>query len=126
MRNRWKVWAAGLALVLLVVGVGVVSMWPTSCEAERKAALVHEGLTYQEVAGLIGEPNELIEWNHQKSVRCKTFNDHSGLIVCFRLEKDGNNLVGFLTSARVSPPPPVHPLTRLRRTLARLIPALGD
>ena len=52
MRNRWKLWVAGIALVqLLVIGVDVALQWPTRSEAAETAWLLGAPFFVQIIEG---------------------------------------------------------------------------
>jgi hypothetical protein len=109
MRKQRRTLLLGTTLVLLLTG-GLVAavLWPTLSEADRRAALYPVGMID------VHEPKvSSIHW---------LFDDRSRLEVTFA-PKDGQWRVDRV---RTWPPSPVHPLTRLRRTLALIIPALGE
>jgi hypothetical protein len=125
MKN-WKLWLAGILLVqLLVVGVDVVMLWPTQSYAEQAASQVKSGMTEDDVDKLISS-----YWVNTSMGRDTRVSDHVQL--CHRLG-DGSILIvtsdprsGRVVSAHSWNPVKTHPLTRLRRTLAHLIPALKE
>jgi hypothetical protein len=120
MIRRRRTLLLGLALVaLLAGGIGAALLWPMSSEAEQMAALIHEGMTQQQVEKIVG-PHEGRAW----------FSEGWGCVPDGREWRfqDGSALqIGFcpnITSINVAPPDP--PLPRLRRTLARAFPFLGE
>jgi hypothetical protein len=149
-RRSWKVWVAGIALVqLLVIGVDVALLWPEMSEVDELATFVRPGMTEEQVYGLVGEhmPGRLVWvwgavgrelWRPEtgwaevwtlrhrfaptlptdKTRKTLFFEDGSKLIVYFQ----GDNVI----SVDTTPPPPTHPLTRLRRTLAGVFPFLAE
>src|SRR5258707_21583 len=128
MKCRRRTLLIGLALVLLLaIGAGPVLMWPTSSQAERKAATLRLGMPLGE-ASLICE-KDISVWSAitslaspYRSFHCR-FADGSKLTV--RAERSREDVNTFLVSA-LQITPPEHPLTRLRRTLARIMPALEE
>lgn len=123
MRKHRRLLAALLALVLpLALGVGATVLRPTLSEAEIALSQTHEGMwqtQVEEVVGLTpycfwgerGTPNWTTKWR---------FPDGSGFTLVF--EQGGV----VLPVSEVHPPDAVHPLIRLRRTLARIFPALKE
>ena len=132
MRKSWKLWLAGIALVqLLVIGVDVALLWPS--EAERGAALVRKGMTDSQVWEVLGEPCEgrfrllpmTVKNVFHDECYCCLFDDGSYLYVS--LNGSGERREEFrVTNVRTQQPLPAPPLTRLRRTLARIFPALKE
>jgi hypothetical protein len=126
-RRRRTVLLLGLALVplLLFGGVVIALLWLMPSEAERRAAMVEAGMTWlqtQEVA----LPNSIGPYTPTTDGRLDgdyywTYADGSILIVTFGQADDR-----YASSVRTSPPPPADTMTRLRRTLARLLPFLGE
>jgi hypothetical protein len=124
-RRNWKMWAAGIALVIVfATGVGQSLLWPMQSEAEQKAALIHEEMTWDQVLELLGPrwsrrdpPADEFGWK-----QC----DKSFLKVAFGPSEERVRCV-----VSVSAEPPlryhrIHLLTRLRRTLARAFPFLAE
>jgi hypothetical protein len=129
-RRRWKLWAAGLALVaLLAGGLAVTVLWPTPSQAEQAGANIDLGMSWEEarevvrsapgasdvalalvVAHKAVEPSRPWHW---------TFADGSTLTVHHDHTDDR------VSSVRTTPATPVHPFDRMRGTLSRLFPALG-
>jgi hypothetical protein len=130
MRKSWRLWAAGMALVLvLALGVGVALLWPIPSEAERKAALICDGMTYNEASTSLGETSfawESTQYDQRgviskaSTVFCYRYPDQSGL----RVFVDSNS--GLVDDVFIDDFPSVPLLTRLRRTLARIFPALKE
>jgi hypothetical protein len=123
-RRSWKVWVAGIALAqLLAIGVDV-ALWPTITEAEQVASRLWLGMTADQATQVVDE------WYSQQAVsfrpdRWSKFSDGSSLALYLSQEA----LTGgdaYVVNIRAIPPPSVHPLTRLRRTLARAFPFLGE
>jgi hypothetical protein len=119
MSRRRRILLLGVALVALAfVGTVAVVLWPLPpSEAEQKAELIRVGMPRSEVNELLGSSTR---WTVANVFNGK---DGSQLVVVFPHRLDlGHCVVSFHTI----PPPPVHPLTRLRRTLARALPFLGE
>jgi hypothetical protein len=120
-RRSWKVWVAGIALVqALIIGVDMALLWPS--EAERAASRIRVGMTQDQVLaqlegrGSVSEGQLLLRplpWIWQ-------FGDGSSLVVLIPISE------GRLVVATIHTTPPVHPLARLRHTLARAFPFLGE
>ena len=118
-------WVAGIALVIVfAAGVGQSLLWPMQSEAEQKAALIHEEMTWDQVLELLGPP-----WS-RRDPPADEFGwyqgDKSFLKVAFGPSEEGVRCV-----VSISADPPllyhrIHPLTRLRRTLARVFPFLAE
>jgi hypothetical protein len=126
MQGRWKLWVAGIALgQLLVIGVDVAILWPEPCEAEQFAARLRVGMTESEVLDTAGDLG--MSWGGTLRVQMhhRLFDDGSSLTVamCWSGRRGEDRRVG---NFEVIPPTLVHPLTRLRRTLARSFPLLGE
>jgi hypothetical protein len=130
----------GLAAVLLLAfGLGASLLWPTPSEAERMASQLRVGMTMGQVgrvneylggsdpliltSGRVVAPGEftsrIVFDDPGRSERGIVFNDGSSIIIT--LSENGP-----VASIRTTPPEPVSPLTRLRRTLARALPFLGE
>jgi hypothetical protein len=130
MKRRPLALILGLA-VLLLLAVG--ALWPVRSEAERKAALLHVGMTEEEIVNIVRPdrgPRILRSSDNglAKSLS-KSYGDGSALFVEFDPEPivDGMPLNAIRAAyIDTSPPPTVPPLTRLRRTLARAFPFLGE
>jgi hypothetical protein len=126
MQGRWKLWVAGIALVqLLVIGAAVALVWPS--EAEWVAAKIEVGMRREQVWAVVNPSPSA--WQPPS-----TFFDESPWVLNYA---DGSILLIEFTPrvearpervawVRTTPLPPVHPLTRLRRTLARVFPVLGE
>jgi hypothetical protein len=104
------------ALTLLIISVVSALLWPTPCEADRKAALIRVGMTQNQVRELVGP--DAVGWINREMPSCGwIYSDWSRLhIDCavpepHRLE-------------RIQVYPPDSPLDRLRRSLARVLPFL--
>jgi hypothetical protein len=136
-RRSWKVWVAGIALVqALVILFDEAVLWPMPSEAEQQVASVAVGMSQWEVLvmflspgdhtprhGRSGEPlprTTIIADNYSCLLE---FQDGSQLHVTFGRRRGFDQHV---TSISTTPAAPVHPLTRLRRTLARVFPFLAE
>ncbi len=145
MRHRsWKLWVAGIALVqLLVAGVEVALLWPTPSEAEVSATAIHPGMTIKQVRVLIDDPNGIHDYGLGRGKLTYCFPDGSELhvfgaalgsrdfrdriVISFGAALASRDFLdGIVISTAFSPPDPVPPLTRLRRTLARAFPFLAE
>jgi hypothetical protein len=120
------VWVAGIALVLLlVIGAAVALVWPS--EAEWVAAKIEVGMRRDQVWAVVNPspsawrpPSRFFD----ESPWVLNYADGSILLIEFTPRVDSRP--ERVALVRTTPPPPVHPLTRLRRTLARFIPAVGE
>jgi hypothetical protein len=128
-RRGWKLWVAGVVLAqLLFVEVGVLLLWPgPPSEAEQVAARIPLGMTVSQVKKVFLGRYELHSDGYREWAECNTnFGDGSRVFVEF-----GRGRIGWLDeyvakSVRTTPAIPVHPLTRLHRTLARVLPFLTE
>jgi hypothetical protein len=113
-------------LLLLAVGLGLAILWPMPSEAEKDAASIRVGMTP-------GQVHEVIETLPSTRLRLMSagedgvvigisYDDESGMSIWYVGE--GGSL--RVREVEVFAPPPVHPLTRLRRTRARVLPFLAD
>jgi hypothetical protein len=129
MRNRWKLWTAGIALAQLLVIGADVALWPMPSEAEQRAASIDMEMKWVDAVmpsatyGRSGSP-----WPHATFMADSDtcfwgFQDGSGLRVTFRGRMFSAQRI---ESISIMPPDPVHPLIRLRRTLARVFPFLAE
>jgi hypothetical protein len=117
------VWVAGIALVqLLVIGVGAALLWPN--EAEAAAARIRKGMTLSEAEEALGRHGGGLGGSMRAQGYQYPFEDGSCLTLS--LVRSGLWEPWDVGAFWTEPPTPVHPLTRLRRTLARVIPALGE
>ena len=122
-RRSWKVWVAGIALVQsLVIGVDIALLWPTPTEADRMAAMIHKGMAMSFVAEM--EEMQPVGWATRDAsgrglsrFSARNFGDGSCILVLY----DQDSRV-----ASVATGPTDAPLTRLHRTLARVLPLLGE
>jgi hypothetical protein len=134
-RRRILILLLGLAalLFLLAGGVGAALLWPVPSDAERAAVKVEAGMTLPQAhvsaaanaPGLIPhssmwgpDPRE----DGPEDYLC-FYGDGSALVITFGPAGEGGRHV---VSVAPSPPPSVHPLTCLRRTLARVLPFLRE
>jgi hypothetical protein len=120
-RRNWKVWVAGIALAqLLIVEVDAALLIPSpQSKAEQAASQITIGMVVGKRFALPGASwgggfGTMQLWHERYS-----FNDGSILWV-------GVNSEDAITSVTVSRAEPIHPLTRLRRALARVFPFLGE
>jgi hypothetical protein len=128
MSRRRRILLLGLALVLLlVVGVGAALLWPLPSEAEKALARVHEGMTFRQAREmLLDETVSTGKVRFGGETWCGfEFPDGSYFSATLRPGRNEEWLL-VLPPAEVTPPRPVHPLTRLRRTLAHAFPFLGE
>jgi hypothetical protein len=132
MSRRRLILLLGLAVLLLALGLDTALPRPVPSDAERAAVKVEAGMTLpqaQEAAaakapGLIPhssmwgpDPRE----EGPEDYLC-FYGDGSALVITFGPAREGGRRV---VAVAPTPPDPVHPLTRLRRTLARAFPFLG-
>jgi hypothetical protein len=128
MKTRWKRWVAGIVLVqLLVIGVDLALLWPTPNDAERVAAKIEVGMTWDRARELM-QPR-LSVWQSPSTVAkdapCRwSYEDGSGLIIT--RDPTCQHVIEIDTTPPTLPPATVHPLTRLRRTIARVLPFVGE
>jgi hypothetical protein len=128
MRFRRRIYpvTGPLLIALLVAGLAVAILWPMPSEAEQEAAKLEVGTMLKEM-----------EWFHPPCTNYAVmaggvrfeFADGSTLTLGLGAEGLGverPRCVVFVRSIRVTPPAPVDPLTRLRRTLARVFPFLAE
>jgi hypothetical protein len=140
MSRRRRTLLLGLALVaMLTAGVGAALLWPTPSDAEQMASQLRVGMTMGQVGQVSeylggsdpfiltsgravppGRSSTLITFDDPgRSTRGVVFLDGSSITIAI----DGGGLIGHI---KTTPPAPIHPLTRLRRTLARAFPFLGE
>jgi hypothetical protein len=126
-RRSWKVWVAGITLAqVLVIGADSILLWPTPSEAEKVAARLEIGMNWVDVIAPFLSSGSGMPWHcttfiaNNSSASC-TFQDGSQLRVTLAHRFDQP-----ITSISTTPPGPIHPLTRLRRLLARALPFLGE
>jgi hypothetical protein len=119
-RRSWKVWVAGIALAqLLVVGVDVALRWPQQpSEAEREAAKIKLRMTQEQVVVALGFEGPTFVYLAPPV--WQRYDDESRLILAY------DSFSGRVISVDAFLPPPIHPLTLLRRTAARVLPFLGE
>src|SRR5262245_17600019 len=99
MRKRWKVLAAGLALLPLT-GLALLWLWP--CVAAQKAALIREGMTLPEVEKVVGIKMHLsgsfAKTSHKTGMGCNwPMEDGSRLQVIFGPGKEGYPVIAVNT-----------------------------
>jgi hypothetical protein len=135
MKRRRKVWDAGLSLfLLLALGVAAALLWPLPSEAEQKAAIIQEGMVSEKVAELlrggmhvdsnlipIGDLVYGVDGPFYEEGW--TQNDGSTVFIKFKVVGVDHSRVA---SVCTTPADPIHPMTRLRRSLARFFPALKE
>jgi hypothetical protein len=125
-RRSWKVWVTGISLAQLFVLGADVAMWPQPSEAERMAARLYIGMTEELALEILRDCHGI----HGKSSTCRGgyfcwFQDGSRLSLGFECRVSLGQSY-HVTTVRTDPPDPSPPLTRLRRTLARLMPVFGE
>jgi hypothetical protein len=119
MKPSWKVWAVGLALVLLLAaGVGVAAMRRDPCGADELASKIEIGMPLEEAEALLGLNIFSYIKEDSGTYISGTFPDSSLVVI-------QSDPVGRVESVRVQPPQPDPPLTRIHRNLARVFPFLG-
>jgi hypothetical protein len=148
MKDRWKVWVAAIALVqLLVIGVDVVLLWPMPSEAEQVAECIREGMTDEQWAELRSRHLSGFVASHGISSENFYFDDGSHLHVgklnhfpdlaipldpgrgTWPMPKQPQPVplpYSEILSIDASTAETVPPLTRLRRTLARILSDLKE
>jgi hypothetical protein len=128
MNRRRRTLLLGLALVAgLAGGIVATLLWLAPCDAERFAAKIGAGMRRDEVLKVVNPPPSVWQPSStflDESPWVLNYFDGSILSVEFTPPVEGGRV--WVTSVRTTPPPPVHPLTRLRRTLARALPFLGE
>jgi hypothetical protein len=128
-RRSWKVWVAGIALVqALVIGADVAVLWPIPTEAERKAEMIQIGslLSPESAEQLFGPSRwrtgcDGTEVTYSRQIW--RFDDGSQLTIDI---SNRSNTDYSVQDVQSSPARPVPTLTRLRRTLARILPFLAE
>jgi hypothetical protein len=125
MTRRHRILLLGLPVVLLLaVGLAVSAVWPVPSKAERKAALIRVRMPLKELNELVFRERcvypRSLAWNDIHVVRPQ--DDGSRSDVKLGPFDEGWPVLSFQTT----PPPPVHPLTRLRRTLAHVFPFVDE
>jgi hypothetical protein len=126
MTRRRRILLLGLAVLLLLAG-GLVAavLWPTPSEGEQWAAKFRVGMALEQawdefhedvgwLPGNIGGGSTYGRW-------CK---DGSFVILTINWPEQSRGRA-IVTAIVTTPPDPVHPLTRLRRTLALAFPFQG-
>ena len=128
MNRRSLILLLGTVLVLLL---GL--LWSMPSEAQRAAWTMHLGMTWQQVDSQMGQHVKRYPSHdgHPSLLGLKrlvvyTFGDGSTLGVTLQRPSQEETAVFRVTSIETAPPPPAHPLTCLRRTLARALPFLGE
>jgi hypothetical protein len=128
-RRRWKLWVAGIAFVqLLVIGADVALLWPPPpSEAERMAAHIRVGMPHDQVRRVLAwyKTFDTPEVGGRWGTWCR-FEDGSSLYVGVPGGLWPRDTTLTVNSVCTEPPPYIHPLTRLRRPLARVLPFLGE
>jgi hypothetical protein len=121
-RRSWKVWVAGIALVLLLgAGAGAALFWSVPSKAEQLAARLRVGMTGLEVNEVLLDQQYYLEAD-PFALRYDQ-DDGSELYVEWDVQDAWPSKV---TAIRPTPLPTDPPLTRLRRTLARAFPFLAE
>jgi hypothetical protein len=120
-RRNWKVWVTGIVLVQLLVIGADVALWPVPSEAEQAAGRMKVGETLDETD--LPFFSRMDAFGNLSGYRAQpAFSDGSSLELMVSFRQDGE----ILDSVEVLRPNPIHPMTRLRRTLARVFPYLAD
>jgi len=104
------------ALALLVIGVVIALLWPTPCEADRKAALIRVGMTRSQARELVSS-DSIARVNEKMPTTGWHYSDGSGLTI----HCAGSEPHHRVERIQIFPP---DSLIRLRRTLARAFPFL--
>ena len=126
-RRSWKVWVAGISLAqLLVIDVDVAVLIPS--EAERAAAKIEVGMTWEQATQLLpalsttlGERVSIVAYRVPVPLSGPFFEFFDdGSVLTVTLDVSGACV------ETIQPTRATHPLTRLRRTLARVFPALAE
>jgi hypothetical protein len=119
MKVRWKL-LAGVPVLLLLMTLAffIGLLWEPRSDAEEMAALIRIGMTSRQVAEAVPLLDDLRFDAEGMSAQVCAPRDHSTLIVSIGAD-------GRVFEVRTWPPT-VSPLTRPRRILARIIPALGE
>jgi hypothetical protein len=142
-RRSWKVCVAGIAVVqLLVIGADVAVLWPTPCEADKAIVRIHEGMSFRSAKETVNALFFSIYWaklgGDRRGWVCEfTFLDGSHFVAGLRAPSDFQGIVDDFYADRVflvlpfleiRPPTPARgsPVATLRRTLARVFPALEE
>jgi hypothetical protein len=121
MCKRWRLWLAGIGLVqLLVIGIEMALLWPMPSEAEQWAERVRTGITPQQRRELASALLFNVGSKSMGYLERYKFPDGSQLSFIY------DSYADEIRDVTMRPGEPVPPLTRLRRALARLIPALGE
>jgi hypothetical protein len=145
MKRRRRILLLGLALALLLAGgIGAVLLWPLPSEAERTAARIEVGTLWDQELELLARPGQryLADSDYRERAMLATGSPRRRPAVDLTAIDSGTRRWRYVdgstlnvtrdlegccvTSVFTTPPPPVHPLTRLRRTLARALPFLGE
>jgi uncharacterized protein YndB with AHSA1/START domain len=125
IHRRWMLLLAVAVFALLANGLAIAARWPTPSEAERKAALLRVGMSWDETFVLMAPRWPMTYLGNEAGTRLYIGwpqSDGSQITVTFvPVEEGGRRALSIRTT-----PPPVHPLTRLRRTLARAFPFVGE
>ncbi len=129
MKQSWKPWLTGIALVqLLVVGIHLAMLWPMPSEAERVATLLHEGMTDTRAREVVGSRPSLAVASPGGG---EDVLPATTLTLYWRFA-DGSQLsvacgaYRLVRTIETSPAAPLPPLTRLRRALARILPFASE
>jgi hypothetical protein len=115
----------GLAALLSLAAVlGVTVLWPAASEADEDAASIRVGMTPDQVQEVVESfpdtRRRLMAAGENGEVIGISYDDQSGMSIEYAGEGESRRV----RDVEVFAPPPVHPLTRLRRTLARVLPFL--
>jgi hypothetical protein len=122
MNRRRRILLLGLALLLLAGGIGAALLWPRPPgEAEQKAGMIHEGMSFDQVAAMVNSNSFVAPAAPKDGLGYIEFgwgyDDFSVLYVSF-----GSTEVGPLRVVAVRTSPPK---SRLRHELEGLSYLLG-
>jgi hypothetical protein len=125
VRTRRRILLLGLALALLLAsGVLVALLYPMPSEAERTAAKLSVGMPWEQACVLakssaVGSGDLTLARRLDGAISWR-YEDGSALTI------DSDTMARCVASIETTRPPSVHPLSGLRHTLARIIPALRE
>jgi hypothetical protein len=131
MKQRWKLWSLALVLVLLLPVLVIVAamLWPTPSDAQSAAARIKVGMdVYAACERLpfacgMDSDGGALQLRQMVAVLRWSYPDGSLLILDCEFIEWG--VPGVILSIQTAPAPPVSPIIRVRRILARLIPSLN-
>jgi hypothetical protein len=128
-----RVWLTSIAgFVASFVGVAALAFWldrPAPGVTWENIIRISEGMTEEQVEALLGGPGTVYAEPHVPAeFLARLWQNPAGFragYVLVYFERGAGTVSSTHYQSRHIPPP-TDPLTRLRRTLAHLIPALGD